>query len=55
MSEYFLTVICVKGNWSNYPHLATDPIWASYFDNKGILKDKVSSFVGAEGITLLGT
>lgn len=55
MSDYFLTVICVKGNWSNYPHLATDPIWASYFDNKGILKDKVSSFVGAEGITLLGT
>lgn len=55
ISDYFLQVVCVKGNWSNYPVLATDPIWGSYFDKKGIIKDKVSSFMSAEGISILGS
>lgn len=55
ISDYFLQVICIKGNWSNYPVLATDPIWGSYFDRKGIIKDKVNSFMGAEGISVLGS
>ena len=55
MSEYFLTVIAVKGNWSNYPNLATDNIWGAYFDNKGILKDAVNKFIGAEGVEMIGS
>lgn len=54
ISDYFLTVICVKGNWSNSPALNVDPIWYSYFDKYGLLKSKINSFCGAEGVTLLG-
>ena len=55
ISDYFLQVICVKGNWTNYSVLSTDPIWGGYFDKKGILKNKVNQFMSAEGITVLGS
>lgn len=55
LSDYFIQVVCVKGNWSNYPILAQDPIWTAYFDSTGIIKNKVNSFISAEGVTLLGS
>lgn len=54
MSEYFLKVVCVKGNWSNYPALSVDPLWYSYFDYKGLTKSKLNAFLAAEGISVLG-
>lgn len=55
ISDYFLQVICVKGNWTNYPVLSTDPVWRGYFDKKGIKKDRINQFMSAEGITILGS
>ena len=55
ISDYFLQVVCVKGNWTNYPVLSTDPVWKGYFDKKGIRKDRVNQFMSAEGITVLGS
>lgn len=55
VSEYFLQVICVKGNWSNYPVLAADPTWSAYFDEKGIKRNMITQFVSAEGVELLGS
>lgn len=55
ISDYFLQVVCVKGNWTNYPVLSTDPVWKGYFDKKGIKKERVNQFMSAEGITVLGS
>lgn len=55
ISDYFVQVIAIKGNWTNYPVLSTDTQWSSYFDANGIIKDRITSFTGAEGITLLGS
>lgn len=55
ISDYFLQVICVKGNWTNYPDLHTDPIWGTYFDELGIIKNKINAFLAAEGVQLLGS
>lgn len=55
ISDYFLQVVCVKGNWSNYPVLSTDPMWKAYFDKKGIRKDRINNFIGAEGVKLIGS
>ena len=55
VSDYFLQVVCVKGNWTNYPVLSTDPVWKGYFDKKGIRKDRINQFMSAEGITVLGS
>lgn len=55
ISDYFIQVVCVKGNWSNYSVLSTDPVWGSYFDEKGVIKSKINNFISAEGVTLLGS
>ena len=55
ISDYFLQVVCVKGNWSNYPVLSTDPVWKGFFDKKGIIKSRVNQFMSAEGVTILGS
>lgn len=55
ISDYFLQVVCVRGNWSNYPVLSTDPVWKGYFNKNGIIKSRVNQFMGAEGVTVLGS
>lgn len=55
ISDYFIRVVAVKGNWTNYPVLSNDPIWHKYFDKNGIIKDKVGTFCSAEGITFIGS
>ena len=55
MSDYFIRVVAVKGNWSNYPVLAADPTWGKYFDKKGIRKDAITNFAQADGVTFIGS
>ena len=55
ISDYFLQVVCVKGNWTNYPVLSTDPVWKGFFNKKGIIKNRVNQFMSAEGVTVLGS
>jgi len=55
ISDYFIRVVAVKGNWSNYPILSSDSIWGKYFNQTGILKDKIFQFSQAEGISFIGS
>lgn len=55
ISDYFIRVVAVKGNWTNYPVLSNDPIWHKYFDKNGIIKNKIGTFCSAEGITFIGS
>ncbi len=55
ISDYFIRVVAIKGNWTNYPVLASDPIWSKYFDKTGVIKSKVSSLCSAEGVTFIGS
>ena len=55
ISDYFIRVVAVKGNWSNYPVQAADPTWGKYFDKRGIKKDAIYQFGQAEGVTFIGS
>ena len=55
ISDYFIRVVAVKGNWTNYPVLSADSTWGNYFDQKGILKDKIMQFGQADGIQFIGS
>lgn len=55
ISDYFIKVVAVKGNWTNYPVLANDPIWSKYFDKNGVIKNRITAFCSAEGITFIGS
>lgn len=55
ISDYFIRVVAVKGNWTNYPLLASDKTWGKYFDKIGIKKEKIFQFCQAEGIQFIGS
>ena len=54
VADYFVQVIAVKGNLTNYANYAADPIWKEYFDNEGLKKDKVNKFLRLDAVTVLG-
>ena len=54
VSDYFVQVIAVKGNLTNYEMYAADPVWKDYFDADGLKKDKVNKFLRLDAVTVLG-
>jgi hypothetical protein len=52
-SDYMVDVIIIGGNWTDYKTLAVDPRWGQYFNNTGLLTDKLRSFANDSNVTLL--
>ena len=59
MEDYFLQVIAVEGDWTNYANLAADPYYSSYFingaDASGLAPSKISNFINADNVGLVGS
>ena len=55
MSDYFIDLYIVKGDWTNHSLLSQDPLYSKYFDLRGIKSDKLNAFLSADGITVLGS
>lgn len=45
ISDYFVQVIAISGNWSNYKSLSVDPIFKEFFDQRGLKKGKLADFL----------
>ena len=45
ISEYFIEVDIVQGDWTNLTQLSNDPVFSTYFDSKGLKKDKIQAFI----------
>ena len=54
MSDYFVDVYVVKGDWTNYSSLSKDPLYSKYFDLRGLISDKLETFLSLDGITMIG-
>jgi hypothetical protein len=50
IADYFVEVIIVQGNWTNYKKLSTDPVFSKYFNERGILKSQLNAFLSSEEI-----
>ena len=44
ISDYFVEVIVVNGDWSNYLKLSKDPIYSQFFDASGLKSSKSAEF-----------
>jgi len=53
MNDYFVEVIAVGGDWSDYKTLSADPVYSKYFDNNGLKKDQLQNFLADDTVTLL--
>lgn len=55
LSDYFVDVYMVRGDWTNLPLLAQDPTYSKYFDRRGIIASRLEQFVSLDEITLIGS
>lgn len=53
ISDYFIDVIVVEGNWTNYQNLSIDPQFSRYFTKAGIKSDMLEKFIADDNITLV--
>jgi len=54
LSDYFLDLIIVEGDWTNLNILSQDPNYSKYFDSRGLRVDRVDAFLSLDEITLVG-
>ena len=55
ISDYFIDVYVVKGDWTNLQLLTQDPLYSKYFDLRGVKADKFFEFLSLDGITMTGS
>ena len=53
ISDYFVEVIMVNGDWSNYLKLSKDPIYKSFFDESGLKSSKSADFFALREIKVI--
>jgi hypothetical protein len=53
ISDYFVEVIVVNGDWSNYLKLSKDPIYKAYFDEVGLKTSNASNFFALREISVI--
>lgn len=55
ISDYFVNIDIVAGNWTDYNTLSTDPNFSLYFNSQGIIKSQTAAFLNSPYITRLGS
>lgn len=53
LSDYFVDVIVVSGNWTKYTELSLDPVYSSYFTSKGFVKSKIDDFLSLKEVNIV--
>jgi hypothetical protein len=51
MEDYFLEVIAIEGDWTDYKSLSEDPIFSKYFDKRGIRVGFLNEFLSLDETT----
>jgi hypothetical protein len=55
INDFFVDVIAVEGDWTDYANLAIDPVYSNYFNVKGFKKDKLQEFISRPEISLVAS
>lgn len=45
VSDYFVEIFAVEGNWTDNVKLSNDPVWKQYFNERGLIRGKVNNFL----------
>jgi hypothetical protein len=55
LSDYFVDIYVIKGDWTNLQLLSQDPTYSKYFDRRGVMANRLEQFVSLDEITLIGS
>lgn len=53
VSDYFVEVIVIEGDWSNNIRLAQDPIYAQYFGPTGLKEAQINNFLNLREVNIV--
>jgi hypothetical protein len=53
ISDYFIDVIAIEGDWTDYQTLAIDPVYSVYFNTNGVKTEKIDDFLSDDTVTLI--
>lgn len=52
LSDWFVDVIVISGNWTDYVSLSNDPVYSAYFTSKGFIKAQIDNFLSQDGVNI---
>lgn len=55
ISDYFVDVIMIEGDWSNNIKLSKDPLFGQFFDESGLISDQFASFIALPEVKGIAT
>jgi len=55
INDFFLDVIAVEGNWTNYAALSIDPVYSTYFNARGFIKERLAAFLSLPEVTVVAS
>lgn len=55
IKDYFIQVIAIEGDWTDYSRLAADPYYSQFFSVDGIIPSQLNNFMNASNINLIGS
>jgi len=55
ISDYFVQIIAVGGDWTNSTKLSTDPYYSQFFNKNGLIPSELQSFLNSNNVTVIGS
>jgi len=55
IKDFFIQVIAIEGDWTDYTVLSTDPYYSTYFTSSGILPTQLQNFINSNNVNLVGS
>ena len=55
ISDYFIQVIAIEGDWTNYSQLSADPYYYQFFNINGIIPSQLQNFINSTNVNLIGS
>lgn len=53
ISDWFIDVIAVSGDWTNYQALSEDPEWSAFFTPNGFIKSQINNFLSQQNVNII--
>ena len=53
ISDWFIDVIAVAGDWTDYVALSQDPQWSSFFTPNGFIKSQMTNFLNQQDVEII--
>lgn len=55
INDFFIDVITVEGDWTDYAALSIDPVYSTYFNARGVIKERLAAFLSLPEITTVAS